>query len=403
MALVTVIGIDGGPLPDGSEEVLRAARLVVGGKRHLDAHAPDTARTMELGALEPAMNALTSLAGDETAVVLASGDPGFFGAVRVLRERGIRPAVKPATSSVQQLMARAGRSWDDVAVVSAHGRDIRQALNVCRARQSVVVLTAPGAGPAQLGSGLAGWRRTLVVGEGLGSSSEKVTTLDPAEAAKKTWLEPNIVLCLADPEAVPSRGWFAGGQPTPPADGWALHEDEFSHRDGMITKSEIRAVVLSKLAPGPGALVWDVGSGSGSVAIECGRLGAATIAVESDDAQVVRLITNAASHGVDVRIEEGAAPKSLRNLPKPDAIFVGGGGTEVVTSCAYAGAQRIVVALAALDRIAGTRDALRSAGYQVEGVQLSASRLAELPDGSSRLEAANPVVLISGTKTGETQ
>ena len=400
---VTVIGVDGGPLPVGSEEVLAAARLVVGGRRHLDAHAPGETRKFELGALDPAMNALAALAGDETGVVLASGDPGFFGAVRALRERGIRCSVLPSTSSVQQLMARVGRSWDDVAVVSAHGRDLTQALNVCRARSAAVVLTAPAAGPAQLGSGLEGWRRTLIVGEALGSASEKVTTIDPAEAAKKTWREPNVVFCVSEPEAVPQRCWLGGGEPAPPANGWALPEDEFSHRDGMITKAEVRAVALAKLAPRPGTLVWDIGAGCGSVAIECARMGSATIAVESDGAQVVRLITNAASHGVDVRVEEGTAPKALRQLPKPDSIFVGGGGSEVVTACAHAGASRVVVALAALDRVAPTREALRAAGYEVEGVQISASRMAELPDGASRLEAANPVVLISGVrgKTGE--
>src|SRR5699024_10630607 len=107
-------------------------------------------------------------------------------------------------------------------------------------------------------------------------------------------------------------------------------EDEFSHRDGVITESEVRAVALAKLAPRPGALVWDVGAGCGSVAVECARLGAAAIAVESDEAQTVRMITNAARHGVDVRVEEGEAPQALRQLPRPDAVFVGGGGSEVV-------------------------------------------------------------------------
>ncbi|MEV0704627.1 precorrin-6y C5,15-methyltransferase (decarboxylating) subunit CbiE [Saccharopolyspora sp. NPDC050389] len=393
---VTVIGVDGGDLPKGSVDVLESARLVVGGRRHLEAHAPEHARKLELGPLEPALNALSSLSGDEHGVVLASGDPGFFGAVRALRERGIRCTVLPSTSSVQQLMARVGRSWDDVVVVSALGHDLTQAINVCRARPAVVVLTGPKAGPAQIGSGLAGWRRTMIVAEDLGGPNESVVTLEPAEAAKRSWHEPNIVLALADLDDVPQRGWIAGGEPVPPATGWALAEDEFSHRDGMITKAEVRAVALAKLAPRPGTLVWDVGAGSGSVAVECARMGAATIAVESDEAQAVRLITNAASHGVDVRVEEGSAPQALRNLPRPDAIFVGGGGTEVVTACAHAGASRVVVALAALDRVGPTRDALRAADYEVEGVQLSAARLAELPDGASRLEAANPIVLISG-------
>ena len=127
-------------------------------------------------------------------------------------------------------------------------------------------------------------------------------------------------------------------------------------------------------------------------------MGAAVIAVESDENQIVRLLSNAAVHGVDVRIEEGKAPRALRELPKPDAIFVGGGGTEVITACAHVGASRVVVALAALDRVTSTRDVLRSAGYEVEGVQLSASRMTDLPDGSSRLEAVNPVLLVCGQR-----
>lgn len=397
---VTVIGVGSGPLPEGSTQALASANLVAGGRRHLDAHAPKEARTCELGSLEPALNALSSLAGDEKGVILAAGDPGFFGAVRALRERGIRCSVLPSTSRVQELAARVGRSWDDVAVVSAHDGDLGKAVNVCRARPATVVLTAPGCGPAQLGARLRGWRRTLIVAEELGGPDETLSTLDPDEAANRTWRDTSIVLCVTDLDAVSERGWLAGGEPLPES-GWALPEDEFSHRDGVVTTAEVRAVALAKLAPRPGALVWDVGAGSGSVAVECARLGAATIAVESDEAQVVRLITNAASHGVDVRIEEGQAPAVLRNLPKPDSIFVGGGGSEVVTACAHAGAARVVVALATLDRVAATRDALRNAGYAVEGVQLTASRLAESPEGGSHLTAASPVMLISGVRKQE--
>jgi precorrin-6Y C5,15-methyltransferase (decarboxylating) len=205
------------------------------------------------------------------------------------------------------------------------------------------------------------------------------------------------VLCLADEHAVPARGWIAGGEPVPPASGWALGEDEFSHRDGMITKPEVRALVLARLAPGPGRLVWDVGAGSGSVGVECGRLGAAVLAVERDPAQCVRLVANAYGHGVDVRLVQGTMPGALEGLPDPDAVFVGGGGVDTVSACARA-APRVVVALAALDRVAPCRAALREAGHTVDGVQLAASRLAELPDGSVRLAATNPVVVLWGVR-----
>ncbi|MQA10429.1 MAG: precorrin-6y C5,15-methyltransferase (decarboxylating) subunit CbiE [Pseudonocardiaceae bacterium] len=392
----TVIGVDGTSLPAGADAALAEAKLVVGARRHLDAHAPSGARAVELGELDSALDELTTAVGP--AVVLASGDPGFFGIVRSLRERGVRPVVLPTVSSVQRLVAACGRPWDDVAVVSAHGRDLGPALNVCRARRATVVLTAPGAGPAELAAGLDGWRRTLTVAEELGGENETLSTVDLTEGAQRTWREPNIVLCQEDPDSVPGKGWHAGGEPTPRDGGWALPEENFAHRDGMVTKTEVRALALAKLAPRPGALVWDVGAGSGAVAVECARLGAAAIAVERDPVQCVRIIANASAHDVDVRVVEADLQDTVADLPHPDAVFVGGGGEQAVRSCARQEAGRIVVALASLDRIGPARQALQEFGYTVDGTQLSSARLADLPDGTSRLDATNPITLIWGTK-----
>lgn len=390
---LTVVGMDGGPLPPGAVDALTGAEIVAGGRRHLAAApVPAAAERVELGPLEPALD---QLAG-RRAVLLASGDPGFFGIVRVLRERGHVPVVLPALSSVQQAFARLGRSWDDVAVVSAHGRALGPAVNVCRARAATAVLTAPGAGPTEIGAALDGWARTLVVAEDLGGPDERLTTLPAFEAAGRDWHPLSVVLCLRDPDAVPGRGWYAGGEPVPPDGGWALPDDAFAHRGGMVTKAEVRAVVLARLGPRPGLLVWDVGAGSGSVAVECARLGAAALAVERRVDDAARVAENAAAHGVDVRVVRGAAPDALDGLPRPDAVFVGGGGPEVVA--AVAGADRVVVALAALDRIAPTRAALLAAGHVVDGVQVVASRLATLPDGAVRLAATNPITILWGTR-----
>lgn len=392
---LTVVGMDGGPLSPGAAEALASAEIVAGGRRHLAAAPlPPCAERVELGPVEPALD---KLAG-RRAVILASGDPGFFGIVRLLRERGHEPVVLPARSSVQMLFARLGRSWDDVAVVSAHGRALAPAVNVCRARSATAVLTAPGAGPAEIGAALHGWPRTLVVAEDLGGAQERLTTLPAAEAAGRAWHPLTVVLCLRDPDRVPARGWYAGGEPGPPTGGWALPEEAFVHRAGMITKAEVRAVVLARLAPRPGTLVWDVGAGSGSVAVECGRLGSAVLAVERRAEDAARVGENAAAHGVDVRVVEGEAPDALAGLPQPDAVFVGGGGPEVVVAATSAGPDRVVVALAALDRIAPTRAALSGAGYTVDGVQLAASRLAPLPDGAVRLAATNPVTILFGVR-----
>ncbi|GAA3240424.1 bifunctional cobalt-precorrin-7 (C(5))-methyltransferase/cobalt-precorrin-6B (C(15))-methyltransferase [Pseudonocardia petroleophila] len=385
--MLTVVGIDGGPLPPGAVEALAGAEVVTGAARYLHL-APASAERVEMG---PVDAALAALAG-RRAVVLASGDPGFFGIVRLLRARGFAPAVLPACSAVQRAFARIGRPWDDVAVVSAHGRALGPAVNLCRAHPAVAVLTAPGAGPAEIGAALHGWDRTLVVAEDLDGPAEQVTTVTPQQAASRSWRDPNVVLCLRDPSAVPEVGWRAGGAP---AAGWALPESAFEHRAGMITKAEVRALALARLAPAPGRLIWDVGSGSGAVAVECARLGAAVVAVERRADDVERIRANAAAHGVDVRVVQGEAPAALADLPRPDAVFVGGGGPDVVA--AVAGAPRVVVALAALDRLAPTRHALRD--HRVEGVQLAASRLADLPDGTVRLAATNPIILLWGETT----
>jgi precorrin-6B C5,15-methyltransferase / cobalt-precorrin-6B C5,C15-methyltransferase len=398
---VTVIGVDGATLPPGGAELVAAAGLVVGGRRHLARHATGARKTVELGPLDEAIRLLSDYAGDkaaEHAVVLASGDPGFFGVLRALRAAALPVTVVPAVSSVQRIAALVGRPWDDVAVVSAHGREIGPALNLCRTHRVVAVLTGPNAGPAELGAGLKGWRRKLAVAEDLGGPDERLSIVEAAAAANRPWREPNVVLCLPESDPVPERAWLAGGIDAPPEQGWALPEDDFAHRDGMVTKPEVRALVLARLAPRPGTLIWDVGAGSGAVGVECGRLGSAVIAVEKDPAQCVRIVANGARHGVDIRLEDTAAPDALIGLPRPDAIFVGGGGPTVVRACAEVGADRIVVALASLDRFALCRDALRAGGYQVEGCQLTAARLADLPDGTSRLTGGNPVLVLWGTR-----
>ncbi|MEH0934747.1 precorrin-6y C5,15-methyltransferase (decarboxylating) subunit CbiE [Micromonospora psammae] len=403
-ATVTVVGIDaaGRQAPGGLAEVLAPAGLVVGAARHLAAvPVPPGCATVVLGPLAPALDRIRAAVATGTpAVVLASGDPGFFGIVRRLRAAGLPLRVLPAVSSVAAAFARAGLPWEGTAVVSAHGRDPRPALNACRALPAVAVLTAPGAGAAELGAGLVGWSRRLVVAEHLGTPEERITWTVPAEAAGRAWAEPHVLLSLAPDAADGGAGvgpMRADNQPAAaPAGGWALPESAYHHRASMITKSEVRALAVARLRPRLGRLVWDVGAGSGSVGVECALLGAAVVAVERDPAAPVR--ANAARHGVDVRLVVGSAPEALRGLPEPDAAFVGGGGTEVLAAVAARRPARVVVALAALDRVGPSVHLLRAAGYAVEGSQLAAARLADLPGGSIRLAATNPVVLLTGDR-----
>ncbi|KWV30710.1 precorrin-6y C5,15-methyltransferase (decarboxylating) subunit CbiE [Micromonospora rifamycinica] len=406
---VLVLGVDaaGRPWPPAALAALAGAGLVVGAARHLAAvPVPPDVETVVLGPLTPALDRLTAAhAAGLPTVVLASGDPGFFGVVRRLRAAGLPVRVLPAVSSVAAAFARAGLDWDGAVVVTAHGRDLGPALHACRALPAVAVLTAPGAGATEIGAGLAGWSRRLVVAEHLGSAAERVTWATPEQAAARRWADPHVLLSLAapaGPDADPATPAGVGpvradNQPAAaPADGWALPESAYRHRDSMITKAEVRALAVARLRPRLGRLVWDVGAGSGSVGIECALLGAAVIAVERDPAAPIAV--NAARHGVDVRVVTGDAPAVLRGLPDPDAVFVGGGGTAVLTAVADRRPARVVVTLAALDRIAPAVHLLRAAGYTVTGSQLTAARLADLPDGSIRLAATNPVVVLTGER-----
>jgi precorrin-6B C5,15-methyltransferase / cobalt-precorrin-6B C5,C15-methyltransferase len=401
--MITVVGIDERGPGEAASTALRSAALVVGAARHLETvPVPARARTVTLGPVEPALEALRAhagpgappgdTAGPGDAVVLAGGDPGFFGIVRRLRAAGLEPVVEPAVSSVAALAARAGRSWDDALVVSAHGRDTRAAVNACRAHPKVALLTGPDLTPADLGERLSGWERRLVVGENLGLPDERVSEVSPEQARTRAWADLSVVLCLGPGRPAP-MGWHAGAAPQ---HGFALDDDAFEARAAMLTKSEVRAVVLGRLGPHLGGLVWDVGTGSGSVAVEAARLGAAVVAVDRDPEAVALARANADRHGVDVRTEHGAAPEALGTLPDPDQVFVGGGGPEVVRACAARGPGRVVVTLAAPERIGEVRAALR--GYRVSGTVLQASRLAGLPDGTDRLAATNPVTVLWGTR-----
>jgi precorrin-6Y C5,15-methyltransferase (decarboxylating) len=209
----------------------------------------------------------------------------------------------------------------------------------------------------------------------------------------------NVVLCL-DASRAPGPVRTVAGAPSGPSV-WALEEDAFAHRDSMITKFEVRALALARLGPRLGDLVWDIGAGSGSVAVECARLGAAVSAVEKTHDGVERIRANAAAHGVDVHVVHGAAPAALDALADPDAVFVGGGGRElpaVVTACAARARRTVVVAMAALDRVPAARGALVAAGFSCDGVLLQSSRLAPLPGEVTRLAAANPVFLLWGKR-----
>ncbi|MGH8980409.1 MAG: precorrin-6y C5,15-methyltransferase (decarboxylating) subunit CbiE, partial [Acidimicrobiales bacterium] len=330
-ARVAVVGVCGDGLDALSSEAARAlgdAQVVAGGKRLLDAFArwrstrPDAVatpatETVEIGADAAVAAAAVRRASDDGArvCVLASGDPGFFGIVRALLTTMDRRMLRvlPAVSSVALAFARLGLPWDDAAVVSAHGRPLADAVAAARTARKCAVLTSPQSPPHALGAALLEQGATfelVAVCTKLGSSSEAVREVTLEQLASGRF-DPFSVVVLA-------RSAAAGHADKVLA--WGLPEHRFAHRGDMITKAEVRAVCIAKLALPARGVCWDVGAGSGSVAVECAGLrpGLEVFAIERRLATSARIEANAAAHGAAVSVVTGEAPDALAALPPPD-------------------------------------------------------------------------------------
>lgn len=380
---IVVVGL----LGDRPVVALPTADLVVGGRRLLEAAAPPGVRTVAVEADVPMV--LDEIAADPgVVVVLASGDPGFFGICRHLAARfgPDRLEVHPAPTSVALAFARLGLPWDDAVVVSGHGRALAEAAAVAARAPKVAVLVSPTVPPESLGQELlvrGAPHAFVAVCSLLGLPGESVTRTDLAGLAAGTFDPLSVVvLLLVEPTAGPRSL------------AWGITEHDYDHRAGMVTKAEARAVALGKLDLPATGVMWDVGAGSGSVAIECARLapGLLVFAVERRTDDCAHITANAERHGARLRVTQGDAPAVLAQLPAPDRVFVGGGGLGVLDAvlARLRPGGRVVASFAALDRAAAAVDRLGSL------VQVGVSRGRRLPDGGVRLEAENPVFIVWG-------
>jgi precorrin-6Y C5,15-methyltransferase (decarboxylating) len=391
---VAVVGLHGGEwFGAAAAAALARATVLVGAARHL-AGLPQGLRgervelSGDLGRVLEEAEAARSR-GEQVCLVV-SGDPGFFGLARLARARlgseGL--TVHPAPSSVALACARAGLSWDDAVVVSAHGRAPQLALEAVPAHPKVAILTSPACPPEWLGRMLVTQgcpRRYITVVSRLGETDERVWAGGLEELAANRFDPLSVVVCVApDPSSLADDG---------PAWVWGLPEAAYRHRDGMITKSEVRSVALGKLRlPGAGVL-WDVGAGSGSIAAECTRLapGLRVFAIERSPDEAVRLQANLAASAATVIV--GQAPEALAALPDPDRVFVGGGGLDVLAAVIerLRPGGTVVATYAAVDRAAAAATAL---GHLV---QISVSRAVPIGSTTSvRLQADNPVFVCWG-------
>ena len=324
--------------------------------------------------------------------LLASGDPGFFGIVRALGERCAPEdlEVHPAPSSVSMAWAAAGMAWDDADVVSAHGRPWEAAIAAVVGSPKVAVLTAPANPPETLGKELVSrgcGDRSVVVASRLGEADERVVRTDLQGLAEGSFDPLSVVLVVA---AEPSSDG--------PSISWGRDEATFDHRDGMITKSEVRSVVLGKLELPRGGVLWDVGAGSGSVGIEAATIAPElrVYAVERSTADAARVATNSAAAGVADRVEvvEAEAPSVFGVLPDPDRVFVGGGGLDAVTVAwdRLRPGGVLVATFVLLDR------AVEAFSVLGNMCQVHVDRAVAVGDTGFRLAPLNPVLICWGRR-----
>ena len=412
---VHVIGMnDDGPagLAPASVRLIEQAEMLFGGERHL-AFFPDStaAKTVVKSNLKEVAQAVKDSLGRKRIVVLASGDPLFFGIGKVLASR-LGPGnleILPAPSAMQLAFARAGESWEDAALVSVHGKPLGNLDQAAQEASKLGVFTDEKNTPASIarylmGLGCGDFR--AVVAENLGGAEERVACYGSLQELSRAEAGALNVLILVRNDGEGS-GTSALDPRTLPAVG--IPDGMFVYRQprkGLITKMEIRVVSLAKLALRPGDTVWDVGAGSGSVSVEAARLvgsNGRVFAMEKNREDYEYIDKNIRRFGVSERVLAvcGKAPDGMERFEAPDAVFVGGSGGEMgaildVAKARLKAGGRIVVNAITAENLAAATAWFKGSALAWEMTMLNVSRSVSILD-MTRFEALNPIFVVSGT------
>jgi precorrin-6Y C5,15-methyltransferase (decarboxylating) len=377
-------------------ERVQRADLLVGGTKILKGFASFSGKRLAVeGTLkELAVKIRRAQKEGKQVVVLTSGDPNFFGIARFLR-RSFPPEaleIHPHVSSMQLAFARIGLTWEDAFFLSLHGREDAPVVDAVRRHDKVVVLTDPKHTPGHIArlllkAGLPDCQASVCCR--LGGEDEKVIHGSLSDLAKRRFPDLNVMIIFN----------------TAPESPVGLPDQSLIHDKGMITKEEIRAVVIAKLRMAPKQILWDIGAASGSVAVEAVRMveGATAFAVEKSKKRAVSLkrnITRLVPGRVFATV--GEAPEALHDLPDPDRVFIGGGGKRLklilraVLKRLQSGG-RIVVNAVTLDSLEEARRELERSGLRTEVISLQVGRGKELA-GRVMMKAENPIFIVTAEK-----
>lgn len=405
---VTVVGIgdDGcAGLSSRAYNAVARAQVLVGGARQLEFFPDFRGQRLTLqGELQKTLAAVADLSAEHDVCILASGDPLFFGIGSLVCQRLGRDAVAviPQPSSVQWACAHVGMKWDDAELMSVHGRSLQGFIARLARVKKVACLTDPEHSPPRLAALMLEWGESdwqAWVAENLCGPGERVRRFSlPELAACEDIANLNVLLLeRTDPN------WQA-----PPLIPY-LPEESYAKRmpkAGLITKREVRLLSLAQLALRPSSTVWDIGAGSGSVAIEAAMLAVAgrVYAIECDPEGVDICTANVKAHRVDqVTVIAGRAPEALRDLPSPDAVFIGGSKGSmkpIIEECwrRLAPGGRLVANAITLENVNEAYAALRALDLWPELTVVNISRGSPLAGRYLRYEAMNPVHIFAVSK-----
>jgi len=403
---VHVIGIgdDGAQgLSPGLLQLIAEADLLAGGERHL-AFFPEARgdRFVITGRLA---DLVERLRGEQRkrgkAVVLASGDPLFYGIGGYLAGRIEGVVIHPSLSSVQLAFAKVGLSWQDAKILSLHGKAITGLAQRIDGESKVALLTDSTNTPAAIAGylqrfGLTEYR--MMVAENLGGDDEQVGMYDLEEAAGREFAPLNVVLLLADgPAALPR--WSLG-----------IEDGEFSQRKpdkGLITKREVRVLSLAELALRPDSIVWDIGACTASVAIEAAKIAreGAVFAIEKNEGDLANARENLRKFRTDVTLLHGRAPQGLEEWPDPDAVFIGGSGGEMGELLALLAERlrpggRVVLNAATIETLYEATRTFKQLGFATRVTLVQTARSKPVLD-LTRFEGMNPIYIITAWKETE--
>ncbi|HBH74533.1 MAG TPA: bifunctional cobalt-precorrin-7 (C(5))-methyltransferase/cobalt-precorrin-6B (C(15))-methyltransferase [Synechococcales bacterium UBA10510] len=412
--MIEVIGTDAGApatLPAPQRERMLQASLVAAPQRlHAalkEAFGAALPPLLATDALDACLEVLQRCGPDQSVVLLASGDPLWFGIGRQLLQR-LNPdqlRFHPAPSSLQLAFARIGRPWQDASWISLHGRDSEPLATALQRRPpALAVLTDPGRGGAEAvlillrASGLQQAYGVWLC-EKLGHPEERVRRLDPELPLGELGDPLQLVLLIAEPPAPP-----ANPEDMPLfglADGlWLQHAD----RPGLMTKREVRVQLLADLELPARGVLWDLGAGVGSIGLEALRLRPSLElwALERRGGSAALIAANAERLGVrPASIQEGQAPEALSGFPDPDRVVIGGGRERQAVLQAVLARLRpgglVVIPLATLEALAELKAPLEASGLRISVSQHQSWRGAPLADGT-RLAPMNPVLVLKGKR-----